>query len=112
MTNSVNIIASDPEQSRLLQLVLSELGSVKAMLRETQTELKRIQRENEPAKTVGAGECAKLCGVSYNYFINFVRYERGFPKPIKGTEGKNKRPKWYRQDIIDYREANSGLQNE
>ena len=108
----LNVIAINPEDGQVLTQVLAELNNLKKMLGDTQAEIKQLRKEKEPDPPLGAKEVAQLCGLSYNYFINHTRYIKGFPKPIKGTEGKNKRPKWHRQDIIEFREANSGLLNE
>lgn len=108
----LNVIAINPEDGQVLTQVLAELNNLKKMLGDTQAEIKQLRKEKEPDPPLGAKEVAQLCGLSYNYFINHTRHIKGFPKPIKGTEGKNQRPKWHRQDIIEFREANSGLQNE
>lgn len=108
----LNVIAINPEDGQVLTQVLAELNNLKKMLGDTQAEIKQLRKEKEPEPLLGAKEVAQLCGLSYNYFINHTRYIKGFPKPIKGTEGRNKRPKWHRQDIIEFREANSGLLNE
>ena len=108
----LNVIAINPEDGQVLTQVLAELNNLKKMLGDTQVEIKQLRKEKETEPALGAKEVAQLCGLSYNYFINHTRYIKGFPKPIKGTEGKNKRPKWHRQDIIEFREANSGLLNE
>lgn len=98
-------IAADPETKAMLQECLQQLASLSKKQEKLETLLKyQAEKDTE----LNAKQVATLIGYQYHYFQSRVRHTKGFPKPIKGTDGKNQHAKWWKSDIDDYRNTNKG----